>query len=249
MSQQAAEQERIQAWFAEFGATRSEAARDELVRLHQNLVRYIAMKFAGRGEPLEDIIQVGMIGLIKAIERFDPKHGVKFTTFAVPTVFGEIRRYFRDHCTSMKFSRIVCELQQAVARYVEEYTREHGVAPTAKVVAEKLETTEERVLEAQEFWRVSRVGSLEAVVGTSGESVLDHMGADDGEIEQVEQRMLIERASSVLTDRERAIIQARFFDLKTQSQIAADWNVSQMQISRIERSALQKMRGALECVA
>src|ERR1700674_5025268 len=145
------DRERVRALFAEYTKSRQSAPRDELVVLHLNLVRYLASRFANRGEALEDLIQVGTLGLIKAIDRFDTGRGVEFTTYATPTIVGEIKRYFRDKGWAVKVPRRLQELNLAVNRALEKLTVKLGRSPTIAELASHLGATEEDVLEAQEL--------------------------------------------------------------------------------------------------
>src|SRR5580658_7647610 len=144
-------QEDTDSLFARYGRTRVPHLRDRLVLMHQNLVRYLASKFANRGEPLEDLIQVGTIGLINAIDRFDAGRGTKFSTYATPTIVGEIRRYFRDKAWSLKVPRRLQELNQAAARAQEELRGKLGRPPTIQEVSERLGASEEETLAAMEL--------------------------------------------------------------------------------------------------
>jgi len=226
-----------------------ERARDELVVGHLNLVRYLAVKFANRGESLEDLMQVGTLGLIKAIDRFDPERGVEFTTYATPTIVGEIKRYFRDKGWAVKVPRRLQELNLSVNRMIEKLTVELGRAPTVADLATQLDATEEEILEAQELGQAYNLLSLDTELTGDAErtsqTLADQVGREDPLLANLEDRTNLERAFVVLTGRERIIIYLRFFESISQTEIAKRLNVSQMHVSRLQQKALEKLRAAL----
>src|ERR1700688_2561995 len=148
------DRERTRELFIEFADSTDPSVRDELVLAHLTLVRYLAVRFAHRGETLEDLVQVGTLGLIKAIDRFDPSRGVEFTTYATPTVIGEIKRHFRDKGWAVKVPRRLQELNLAVNRAVENLSMELGRSPTVQNLSAKLGATDEQTIEAQELGQV-----------------------------------------------------------------------------------------------
>ncbi len=228
-----------------------ERLRDELVVAHLNLVRFLAHKFSNRGEPLEDLIQVGTLGLINAIDRFDTNRGVEFTTYATPTIVGEIKRYFRDKGWAVKVPRRLQERNLAVHRARERLTASLDRSPTAGEIADYLGLSAEAVLEAQELGRAYNVVSLDnAMEGDAGDGpaqrLADVIGAVDGELDLLEDRAALERAIGVLAGRERAVVYLRFFESISQTEIARRLNVSQMHVSRTQAKALAKMRAFLE---
>jgi RNA polymerase sigma-B factor len=233
------------------GASESEREqlREELVVAHLNLVRFLAMKFVNRGEPLDDLIQVGTLGLLKAIDRFDTERGVEFTTYATPTVVGEIKRHFRDKGWAVKVPRRLQELNQSVNRSVDLLAMELGRSPTVGELAEKLGATEEEILEAQELGQAYNLLSLDSEVGgdsdRKSQTLADTVGMTDAGMELLEDRANLERAFHVLTGRERVIIYLRFYESVSQTEIAARLQVSQMHVSRLQAKALEKLRGAL----
>ena len=235
--------------FARYSAKREDSLRDELVVAHLNLVRYLAVKFANRGEPLDDLIQVGTVGLIKAIDRFELDRGVEFTTYATPTIVGEIKRYFRDKGWAVKVPRRLQELNLAVNRAVEKLSIEIGHAPTVAELAAKLDATEEEILEAQELGQAYNLLSLDTELGGDGDgksqTLADIVGADDPELAMLEDRTVIARAFGVLSGRERVILHLRFFESVSQTEIAKRLNVSQMHVSRLQQKALEKLRAFL----
>jgi RNA polymerase sigma-B factor len=227
-----------------------EQLREELVVAHLNLVRFLAMKFVNRGEPLDDLIQVGTLGLLKAIDRFDTERGVEFTTYATPTVVGEIKRHFRDKGWAVKVPRRLQELNQSVNRSVDALAMELGRSPTVGELAERLGATEEEILEAQELGQAYNLLSLDSEVGgdsdKKSQTLADTVGMSDAGMELLEDRANLERAFRVLTGRERVIIYLRFYESVSQTEIAARLQVSQMHVSRLQAKALEKLRGALK---
>jgi len=213
---------------------------------YRSLVYFLARKFMNRGEPLEDIVQVGFLGLIKAIERFDPDLGNEFTTFATPTVTGEIKRYFRDKGWAIRFPRRLQELYQQVLRANEELKRDLGRTPRVAEIAERLKVSEEEVLEAMEMSPAKAPLSLNAPVssdsGDDGRSLSDAIGNPDANLDRVEMRDVLRRAMEHLTPRERSIMAMRFYDEMSQSEIAKRLGISQMHVSRLQRAALDHLR-------
>jgi RNA polymerase sigma-B factor len=226
-----------------------EELREELVVAHLNLVRFLAMKFVNRGEPLDDLVQVGTLGLLKAIDRFDTERGVEFTTYATPTIVGEIKRHFRDKGWAVKVPRRLQELNQSVNRSIDALAIELGRSPTVAELAEKLNASEEEILEAQELGQAYNLLSLDSEVGGDGDkksqTLADTVGMTDAGMELLEDRANLERAFHVLTGRERVIIYLRFYESVSQTEIAARLQVSQMHVSRLQAKALEKLRGAL----
>lgn len=232
--------------FAKFQHTHDPLVRDQLIIAHTNLVRYLARKFANRGEPLEDLTQVGMIGLINAIDRFDPNRGIRFATYATPTIVGEIRRYFRDRGWAVKVPRRLQELNQAANKAMERLTQQLDRAPTVAELAQALKITEAEALEAMELGELYELPSLDNEMGgdsDEGRSRLsDYVGQVDEEIERFERRTRLAEALSKLTPRERTIIQMRFFENLSQTQAAHKLGISQMHVSRLQQRALAKLR-------
>ncbi|MDQ2866658.1 MAG: SigB/SigF/SigG family RNA polymerase sigma factor [Candidatus Eremiobacteraeota bacterium] len=227
-----------------------EQMRNDLVVAHLNLVRFLALKFANRGEPLDDLVQVGTVGLLKAIDRFELDRGVEFTTYATPTIVGEVKRYFRDKGWAVKVPRRLQELNLAVNRANEKMSVELGRSPTVAELAERLNATEEEILEAQELGQAYNLLSLDSEVSSEGEkksqTLADTVGITDAGLEMLEDRANLERAFHVLTGRERVIIYLRFYESISQTEIARRLNVSQMHVSRLQAKALEKLRGVLK---
>jgi RNA polymerase sigma-B factor len=242
--------EELRALHREYRATsdpeRKERIKERLVEGYRSLVYFLARKFMNRGEPLEDIVQVGFLGLIKAIDRFDPDLGNEFTTFATPTVTGEIKRYFRDKGWAIRFPRRLQELYQQVLRANEELKRELSRTPRVAEIAERLKVSEEEVLEAMEMSPAHAPLSLNAPVSSSaeedGRSLFDAIGNPDPNLDRVEMRDVLRRAMEHLTPRERSIMAMRFYDEMSQSEIAKRLGISQMHVSRLQRAALDHLR-------
>ena len=220
-----------------------EAARDKLIVNHLSLVRYLASKFRNRGEPLEDLVQVGTIGLIKAIDRFDPNRGLEFTTYATPTIMGEIKRHFRDKGWSVRVPRRLQELSAKVSQVSEELTRELQRSPSIDEIAERAGTSVEDVLEAIES--SSAYSSVPLEGGSDSEedasSVIDHFATEDTDLMSSDDRMVLEDAIRDFSAREKDIIRMRFEEGLTQVEIAERLGVSQVQVSRLLRRTLARL--------
>jgi RNA polymerase sigma-B factor len=222
------------------------SAREELVQRHLPLVRALARRYAGRGESLDDIEQVGAIGLIKAIDRFDPSRDVALTTYATPNVVGEIKRHFRDKGWAIRIPRGLQELNAKMSSTIEALTAELGRSPSIAEIAQKLETSPEQVLEALEAGSAYAPVSLSAGGGEDGElDPMETIGTEDDNFERTEQRASLEPALEMLPHREREILRMRFEDGLTQTQIADKIGVSQMHVSRLIRKSLARMRQEL----
>lgn len=225
-----------------------EKAREALVERYMPLVRSLAARYAGRGEPQEDLVQVGSIGLLLAIQRFDTERQVQFTTYAVPTIVGEIQRHFRDRAWALHVPRRLKELSVRLTRTVEAKTAELGRAPTIAELAEATGAAEDEVVEALQTSEAYSTRSLSQPLGREGEdeTMQDVLGTDDQGFAEVEDSYLVEAGLAALDERERQIVELRFFEGLTQSEIAARVGVSQMHVSRLLRRALHQMRGRLE---
>lgn len=236
--------------FEAYAAHRDPRVRDELVALHLPLARYLAAKFARRGESVEDLRQVAAIGLLMAVERFDVTQGVAFITFATPTIIGEIKRHFRDRACALKVPRRLQERRAAVMAARETLTADLGRSPTAEEVAKALELTAEDVVEALELGQaqtmVSLDGGYEGDDDRKGVGLLDMVGRDDLQLEGVENEVALTRAIALLSGRERQVVLLRFYHGLSQSETARRIGVSQMHVSRIQAKALQCLRLALD---
>jgi RNA polymerase sigma-B factor len=231
----------------EYRRTGDRAVRDRLVEEMMPLVLSLARRYAGRGEPVDDLVQVGAIGLIKAIDRFELDRGVELSTYAVPTIVGEIRRHFRDRSWSVHVPRGMKELSLRVSRLVDELSTELGRSPTVAEIAASAQVEEEDVIEALETARAHTSTPLSAPVGTTGElTLIDVLGEDDRGYEELERDSVVRTGLEALDERERAIVTMRFWKGLTQSEIAAEFGISQMHVSRLLRSALAAMHGRLD---
>jgi RNA polymerase sigma-B factor len=222
------------------------SAREELVNRHLPLVRSLARRYAGRGESLEDIEQVGAIGLIKAIDRYELSREVALTTYATPNVVGEIKRHFRDKGWAIRVPRALQELNGKMGPTIERLTSKLGRSPSIAEIAAEFETSTEQVLEALEAGSAYAPLSLSA--GPSGDEELDPMetiGTEDAEFDRTDDRTSLEPALAALPEREREILRMRFEDGLTQTQIADRVGISQMHVSRLIRRSLERMRTQL----
>jgi RNA polymerase sigma-B factor len=219
-------------------------AREKLIEQYMSLVRSLARRYSYRGEQLEDLVQIGAIGLIKAIDRFDIDRGVELTTYATPNIIGEIKRHFRDKGWAVRVPRGLQELNVQLSRLMEQLTVQLGRSPTIPELAKAAGVEEEQVLEALESGRAYT--SLSLSVGGGGEDddldPLESLGTEEHQYEVSEDRAVLAPGFRVLDPRERMILQLRFFDGLTQSQIAQQVGISQMHVSRLIRRSLEKIR-------
>jgi RNA polymerase sigma-B factor len=231
--------------FVRYRADGDEAARDELVEMYLNLVKYLASRFRNRGEPIDDLIQVGTVGLIKAIDRFDIGREVEFTTYATPTIVGELKRYFRDKGWAVKVPRRLQELSFRVSQAVDQLTQRNQRSPTIPEIAEFLGVTSEEVLEAMETSEAYNFVSLEGDRNSDGAesfSIIEYVGEEDALLAVVDDRATLASALRELSPQERRVLYLRFFDGLTQTEIARKLDISQMQVSRLLRRTLRILR-------
>jgi RNA polymerase sigma-B factor len=220
-------------------------ARERLIEQYLPLVRSLARRYSYRGEQLEDLVQVGCIGLIKAIDRFDFDRGVELTTYATPNIIGEIKRHFRDKGWSIRVPRGLQELNVKLSKLIEELTVQLERSPTIPELAKAAGVEEEEVLEALETGQAYSTLSLSAPSsGDDNEDLdpLESLGELEPEYEVSEDRAVLAPGLRVLDERERKILHLRFYDGLTQSQIAQQVGISQMHVSRLIRRSLEKMR-------
>jgi RNA polymerase sigma-B factor len=223
------------------------AARDRALVELMPLVRALASRYAGRGEPLEDLVQVGSIGLIKAVDRFDVDRGVDFASYAVPTIVGEIRRHFRDKAWAMHVPRRLKELSLRLSRVLDQLTTELGRSPTIAELAHAAGVEEEEAIDALDSMNAYSTRSLHAPFEEgSDDSLSEKLGTDEAGYGEVEDGALVAAGLDALDERERRIVELRFFEEMTQSQIASEIGISQMHVSRLLRRALATMRGRIE---
>lgn len=236
--------------FREWKATDDPQIRERLILMHRNLVTYLARRFMDRGELFEDVMQIGLVGLINALDAFDPNRGVKFSTFATPTIAGEIRRYFRDKVSGMRVPRRMQELYSIISNRVEELTQKLGRSPTYTEIAYSLQIEVEEVIETLELSNALEPMSLDdAVFGDKDPSstfLADTIGGPDPALESYEEHAALQMAMSRLTEKERRVLEMAYFDGHSQAEIARRLGVSQMHISRLLRKALTQLRHLLE---
>jgi len=221
--------------------------RDELVAMHMPLVEYLARRFRNRGEPLDDLVQVATIGLIKSIDRFDTERGVEFSTYATPTIVGEIKRHFRDKGWAIRVPRRLQELKLALTKTTGELSQQLGRSPTVAELAERLGMSEEEVLEGLESANAYAAVSLDAPESSDegGGAVSDTLGEYDEALDRVEYREALKPLLDELPVREKKILMLRFFGNMTQSQIATQLGISQMHVSRLLARTLAQLREGL----
>ena len=225
-------------------------AREKLVMSHMNLVRFLANKFKNRGEPLDDLIQVGYLGLLKAIDRFDPSRGLEFTTYATPTIMGEIKRHFRDKGWSVRVPRRLQELSAKVNQATDVLTTELQRSPKIEEIAEYLDASVDEVLEAMESSSAYSSVPLEGTGNNDNDdapSVLDRYATEDSALNFTDDRLIIEEAlKKGFSPREREVIDLRFLQGMTQIEIAEQLGISQVQVSRLLRRTLKKIQDKID---
>ncbi|MBM6817130.1 SigB/SigF/SigG family RNA polymerase sigma factor [Olsenella uli] len=224
-------------------------ARDQLIVSHLNLVRFLASKFKNRGESLEDLVQVGTIGLIKAIDRFDPERGLEFTTYATPTIMGEIKRHFRDKGWSVRVPRRLQELSAKVNQATDELVNQLQRSPSVAEIADHLGASVDEVLEAMESSSAYSSVPLEGGGSSDDEeapSVIDHYATEDADLAATDDRIVLEQAVADFSPREREVVKMRFEDGLTQVEIAERLGISQVQVSRLLRRTLRRIQDKID---
>jgi RNA polymerase sigma-B factor len=223
------------------------ALRDQVIEAFLPLAQHLANRFGGRGEPIEDLVQTATVGLIKAVDKFDPERGAEFAAYAIPTIIGEIKRHFRDRTWDIRVPRRLQELRLDISEATSTLLQNLGRSPTVADIAEHLDLTEEQVLEGLEGARAYNAVSLSARASDGDQSTElgDLLGAEDNEYELAELRVALGPAMATLDEREQRILTLRFYGNMTQSQIADQVGVSQMHVSRLLARALVKLRGQL----
>ena len=234
--------------FHEYRGSKDPALRAYFVEQHEGLVRHVAKDYADSGEPFEDIMSVGMMGLVHAVDRFDPDRGTKFATFAVPTIRGEIQRYFRDHTWGIRVPRRIQELSIKAREMGDKLSLERGRPPTYAELARALNVAEEDLVEALEVGRQYESVSLESAVeeeDESGRSALDRTGERDPRLEEIAERDQIARALRQLPARERVVLVMRYYAELSQQEVGHRLGISQMHVSRLQHQALRNLRKIL----
>jgi len=233
---------------ARYAASGDEALREQIILEHLPLVRNLAMRFANRGIPLDDLLQIGTLGLIHAVDRYRPEYGTRFVTFAAPTIVGEIKRYFRDHSWFLKVPRRLCELHLALAARSEAVHRQTGCRPQVCELASELGISEEQALEAMELRSACATLSFTQLTGTEGEpgeTLEERLGEVPTDYEAVELQEALRQALTGLKPRLQRLLEMRYREERTQTEVARQMGISQMQVSRLEREALTRLREIL----
>ena len=243
------DKERTRELFRRYKEEGDEEAREQLIVSHLNLVRYIAAKFKNRGEPLDDLIQVGTIGLIKAIDRFEPDRGLEFTTYATPTIMGEVKRHFRDKGWTIRVPRRLQELSAKVNQATDALTAELQRSPTIDEIAARLGTTADEVLEAMESSSAYSSVPLEGTGSAEDDdapSVIDRYASVDGDLAASDDRMVLEEVISEFPEADQQAIRMRYMEGMTQVEIAERLGISQVQVSRMLRRALKRIQEKID---
>ena len=243
-----ARKERVRQLFEQLRATGDTDLRDELISMHLDLVQYLTRRFFSRGEPAEDLMQVGFIGLIKAIDRYDLDRGVDFTTYATPTIVGELKRYFRDKGRVIRIPRRLQARDAELNQAVEELSQHFKRSPTVKELSDHLGLALDEVVEVLEASQASGYLSLDGGPSNApderGSTLLENLGLEDADLLATEDRTTISHLLSVLSERERQVVYMRFFESLTQIEIAERLHTSQMHVSRLLNRILEKLRQA-----
>lgn len=231
--------------FAEFARTQDPSLRDAIIEEFLPFARGLAHRYARRGEAMEDLEQVAAMALVKALDRFDPERGVKFTTFAAPTIIGELKRHFRDKGWAVQVPRRLQELYLELGKTASRLSQELGRSPTIQELAATVSAGEEEVLEAMELGQTAYQGaSLDRPTGGDDDTatVADRLVAEDDTLEEASVRASLRALLDRLPERERHILYLRFFEDRTQSDIADEVGLSQMHVSRLIRQSLSELR-------
>jgi RNA polymerase sigma-B factor len=239
-----AERDSLRETFAEFARTGDLGLRDRLIEAHMGLAAYLARRFANRGQPLEDLVQVASLGLLKAVDGFDPTYGIEFSTYATTTIVGELKRHLRDKGWAVRAPRRMQELYLHLSQVIDTLRQELGRSPTIAELAAEVQVSEEDVLEALEAGQAYRFASLDAPKPDSGtsEPLGERLGEEDVELGRAEVRATIDPLLRQLPARQRQIVALRFFEGLTQTEIARQLGISQMQVSRLLTRSVAQLR-------
>lgn len=242
--------EEIDALILEYQQHESLTAQTFLVKHYTALVASLARKYSYGRNMHEDIMQVGMLGLLAAIRRYDPEIGKSFKAFLIPTVIGEIKRFLRDKTWSVHVPRRVKELSSTIKKAVEELTIQYQRSPKIKEIADYMNITEEELLEVMEMGKSYQATSVDQAIETGQEgspvTPLDIIGSHDSGFDKVEQRLMLQSALHVLTERERKVIHYLFMENKSQKETGEYLGISQMHVSRLQKKAIEKLRKVLD---
>lgn len=235
--------------FEQYAAEPSDKLRDQLIEAHLGLAEFLARRFNNRGEPLDDLVQVASMGLVKAVDRFEVDRNIEFSTYATHTIVGELKRHFRDKGWAVRAPRRMQELYLRLTKVTATLSQELGRSPTIEELAAETESSAEAVLEALEAGQAYRSSSLDAPA-SSGDNEVDtmgaHMGEDDPNLLSAEQRATLSPLMAKLSEREQQILHMRFFEGLTQSEIASRLDISQMHVSRLLARSLAQLRAGAE---
>jgi RNA polymerase sigma-B factor len=242
------EREVLRHKFVAYRDNHSRQLRNELIEAHKSLAMHLARRFANRGEPFDDLLQVAYLGMLKAVERFDPERGLEFSTFATATVEGELKRHFRDRTWSVRVPRRPQELHLRLGNAINDLSQRLKRPPRIPELAEELGVAEEDVLEAMEVGGAYRSTSIDSKPSENSETLTleGRLGEDDHGFDLAEHRVLLERVIEELPEREQMIIRLRFFQEMTQTEIAQQVGISQMHVSRLLARTLTVLRDRLE---
>jgi RNA polymerase sigma-B factor len=229
--------------FVEYQRTGDRTLRNALIEEHIRLAEFLARRFIHRGEPLDDLRQVALVGLLKSVERFDPSRGLKFSSFATPTILGELKRHFRDKGWAVRVPRRLQELHLQLERTVAELGQELGRAPTPREIADRAGVSEEDVLESMEAGSLYRLPSLDSSRPADESATAEGgwLAEDDIGLRGVEDRLAVDDLLNVLPEREQHIVYLRFFEGLTQSEIADRIGISQMHVSRLLTKSIETL--------
>lgn len=223
-----------------------EEIQEKMVQKYENLVQSLAHKYSKHNDLHEDLVQVGMIGLLGAIKRFDPSYGISFESFAIPTILGEIKRYIRDQTWSVYVPRRIKELGPRIKKAIEELTNENQEPPTIPEIAAHVGASEEEVLETMEMSKSYRALSVDRTIEADSDgstvTILDLLGEQEQDYHQVDIKMLLEKILPSLSEREQTIIRCTFFENMSQKETGELLGISQMHVSRLQRRSLRKLR-------
>lgn len=240
----AAKKDEIQELFEEYRKTHDQGLRDKLIEKNLYIAEILAKKFIGKGIDYDDIFQIASLGLILAVDRYEPERGFKFSSFATPTILGEIKRYFRDKGWTIKVPRRVQENTKRVKDAYHQLSMVNGQAPTVKEIAQYLGIDTDEVLMAMDAGKVYTPQSIDFEIGTDDKkaTLSDIIGDDDQSFKEFEDREQLDSLMKNLSNTEKEIVRKRFFEQKTQLEIAKELGLSQMSVSRIEKKAIKEIK-------
>ena len=241
------DEEGLRERFRRLRQTDSVVLRDEIIVEHTWIARTVARRFDQRGEAFDDLVQVASLGLVKAVDRFDPELGTNFVSYAMPTVVGEVRRYFRDHTWSVRVPRSAKELKPLITKGVEQLQHDLGRSPSINEIANHLQLSVDTVLEAMEASAAYRAASLDAPTRSGDQAPESHRGLaqDDREIGRVVDATAIRQLLETLPGRSRMILYLRFFEHMSQAEIAEHVGTSQVHVGRLLKAGLEQLRGQI----